>query len=135
MADEGIRIKIELNADMATESLGNLLGFIESGELMKMVGTEVAKFSRNRILSHENTAPDGSKWEPLSLAYLLGKKKTHPHQGTLQRENSLYRALRADNATKDHVEVGSSLVYTLIHQFGGKAGRGRKVTIPARPYS
>ena len=24
--------------------------------------------------------------------------------------------------------------YAAIHQFGGKAGRGRKVTIPARPF-
>ncbi|NTU42937.1 MAG: phage virion morphogenesis protein [Nitrospirales bacterium] len=30
--------------------------------------------------------------------------------------------------------VGTNKVYAAIHQFGGKAGRGRKVTIPARPF-
>jgi len=30
--------------------------------------------------------------------------------------------------------VGTNVVYAAIHQFGGKAGRGRKVTIPARPF-
>ena len=28
---------------------------------------------------------------------------------------------------------GAPVVYAAIHHFGGKAGRGRKVTIPARP--
>ncbi len=29
---------------------------------------------------------------------------------------------------------GPALPYSAIHQFGGQAGRNRKVTIPARPY-
>jgi phage virion morphogenesis protein len=32
------------------------------------------------------------------------------------------------------VAVGTNRVYAAIHQLGGQAGRGRKVTIPARPY-
>jgi len=34
----------------------------------------------------------------------------------------------------DRVEMGSALVYSAIHQFGGQAGRGKKTTIPERPY-
>ena len=34
----------------------------------------------------------------------------------------------------DSAEVGTNEPYAAIHQFGGKAGRGRKVDIPARPY-
>ncbi|MES8537205.1 phage virion morphogenesis protein, partial [Cutibacterium acnes] len=30
--------------------------------------------------------------------------------------------------------VGTNRVYARIHQLGGKAGRNRKVTIPARPF-
>ena len=40
-------------------------------------------------------------------------------------------------AASDSVTIGTtppSKDYAAIHQFGGKAGRGRKVTIPARPY-
>lgn len=29
---------------------------------------------------------------------------------------------------------GKSAAYAMIHQFGGQAGRGKKTTIPARPY-
>jgi phage virion morphogenesis protein len=32
------------------------------------------------------------------------------------------------------VRIGSNLVYAAIHQMGGKAGRNRAATIPARPY-
>lgn len=34
----------------------------------------------------------------------------------------------------DSAEVGTNEPYAAIHQFGGKAGRGRKVDIPARPF-
>ncbi|NPU85547.1 MAG: phage virion morphogenesis protein [Syntrophaceae bacterium] len=30
--------------------------------------------------------------------------------------------------------VGTNRIYAAIHQFGGKAGRGHKVAIPARPF-
>lgn len=30
--------------------------------------------------------------------------------------------------------VGTNVVYAPLHHFGGKAGRGRKVEIPARPF-
>lgn len=34
----------------------------------------------------------------------------------------------------DQAIVGTNEPYAAIHQFGGKAGRGRKVDIPARPF-
>jgi len=54
--------------------------------------------------------------------------------GILMQQPSLVRSLTYTNVTEDSVTVGASPVYALIHQMGGKAGRGRKVTIPARPY-
>ncbi|MFT4191675.1 MAG: phage virion morphogenesis protein [Comamonas sp.] len=35
--------------------------------------------------------------------------------------------------TRDGVEVGSALVYSAIHHFGGMTGRGKKTRIEARP--
>ncbi len=32
------------------------------------------------------------------------------------------------------VEFGSDAKYARLHQFGGNAGRGKKVTVPARPW-
>ncbi|WP_448377770.1 phage virion morphogenesis protein, partial [Fervidobacterium sp.] len=34
----------------------------------------------------------------------------------------------------DTIIIGTNVVYARIHQYGGYAGRGRKVRIPARPY-
>lgn len=34
----------------------------------------------------------------------------------------------------DNAMVGTNVAYAAIHQFGGKAGRGKKVDIPARPF-
>lgn len=34
----------------------------------------------------------------------------------------------------DTAAVGTNVEYAAIHQFGGKAGRGQKVDIPARPF-
>lgn len=45
----------------------------------------------------------------------------------------LRRSITYD-AKRYSVRIGTGLVYGAIHQFGGKAGRGRRVTIPARPY-
>ena len=36
--------------------------------------------------------------------------------------------------TPHSVTVGSRIKYAAIHQFGGQAGKGRKVRIPARPF-
>lgn len=36
--------------------------------------------------------------------------------------------------TNDTAIVGTNEPYAAIHQFGGKVGRGRKTTIPARPF-
>jgi len=35
---------------------------------------------------------------------------------------------------RDRAIVGPTVVYAAIHEFGGMAGRGRRVRIPARPY-
>jgi phage virion morphogenesis protein len=43
----------------------------------------------------------------------------------------MHRLAQNDEAT---VEVGSSMAYAAIHQFGGKTGKGHRTTIPARPY-
>jgi phage virion morphogenesis protein len=46
----------------------------------------------------------------------------------------LRRSIQVAEVTPRSVTIGTNLVYAAIHQFGGLAGRGRKVRIPARPY-
>ena len=77
--------------------------------------------------SFENqAAPDGAPWEPSQRALATGGQ-------TLVDSGQLLASLGVA-VLPEAVEVGSNKVYAAIHQFGGKAGRGRAVEIPARPY-
>lgn len=76
--------------------------------------------------------PEGKKWEPSARAWLDGVDdgrfgKTLVDSGELKKSID-------HMTTDDGVLIGSNKKYARIHQLGGKAGRGRKVTIPARPY-
>lgn len=51
----------------------------------------------------------------------------------LKDRGRLVRSIRR-KALPEGVAVGTNLIYGAIHQFGGPAGRGKKVQIPARPY-
>ena len=69
--------------------------------------------------------PDGVPWKPSKRVELEGGQ-TLRLTGKLQRSYT-YSAGHAS------VEVGSNDVRARIHHFGGKTGRGHKVTLPARP--
>ena len=66
-----------------------------------------------------------SPWKPT-------KKQTG--RQILIQSGRMARSTRIVTVTNNSVEVGLDPVYAAIHQFGGQAGRGHKVTIPARPY-
>ena len=98
--------------------------FVETRPLMAELGEIVLSQAQD---SFENQAtPDGTPWEPSQRALATGGQ-TLVDSGQLQA--SLGVAV-----LPEAVEVGSNKVYAAIHQFGGKAGRGRAVEIPARPY-
>jgi len=110
-------------------------------------------YERRVVENFQNlSAPDGTPWQPLSEATLhlgLAKHKGWKKNGYLSAKGKRYltgkRILRESGdlegsvhsqATKDSVTIGTGghIPYAAIQQLGGKAGRGRKVTIPARPY-
>lgn len=91
------------------------------------------------------------KWPALAEstvnARLGGKKRTFTERGTVRlaakkklgsmktlvHRGRLLRSITA-RASGSGVKWGSNVIYARIHQFGGKAGRGKSVEIPARPY-
>lgn len=103
-------------------------GLVDPSPLMKIWG-EIAKSS-----IEENFEVGGRprRWTPLSQVTVQMKGHARPLIG---RTGNLSRV--TVRAEKDRVKIGSSPAtedYAAIQQKGGKAGRGRKVTIPARPY-
>lgn len=102
-------------------------------------------------ITEDNLEAEGRpKWAPLAestkLARLGGKKafkKNGELKASAQRQLSNFRILQhsgqlASSVTPDYdsnqAVIGSSKVYAAIQHFGGEAGRGGSVELPARPY-
>ncbi|BCH55281.1 phage virion morphogenesis protein [Agrobacterium vitis] len=79
--------------------------------------------------------PDGTRWQALSQTTrdLRSQKYSNAPAAILRASGDLMNSINMQ-ASDTEVRIGSSLIYAAIHQFGGDAGRGKEVTIPARPY-
>ena len=112
------------------------------------IGEDIMERAKRRF--ETGTDPAGRRWQPNARATIeafvagrggfgkrginkkgqglaMGKKPLIGETGSLRWQ---FHVAASGNA----VTVGNSMAYAAIHQFGGKAGRGRKVTIPARPF-
>jgi len=75
-------------------------------------------------------------WTALAVGTIKQREKRRKWPGQiLQVSGSLARSVitQSDEAMA-MVGVGSEVRHAAIHQFGGRAGRGHKAVIPARPY-
>lgn len=128
---------------------------------LKALGDDIIARTQRRF--DTSSGPDGEKWQANSAATLmtlgerlvghrnkkgersyayskqggrlngkgldrLANKKPLIDQGDLRRQ--FFREVTGNNV----LTVRNSQPYAAIQQFGGKAGRGHKVTIPARPF-
>lgn len=102
--------------------------FEEFGELL------VASITKNFEVGGRYTAAGDwrggfSRWQPLSFATLENKRG----KGILLESTNLLNSINW-KADRESVVVGTNRIYAAIQQFGGKAGPGKQVKIPARPY-
>lgn len=83
----------------------------------------------------ENFEQEGRpKWQKLSKATIKERsKKGHWPGMLLQMRGELASSITSSYDSNTAI-VGTNKVYAVIHQFGGNAGKGEKVKIPARPY-
>lgn len=92
--------------------------------LLKTVGETLVSSSVQRFQDGQD--PEGKAWKV--------SKRAEAEGGQTLVDNSDLRKSIDYATTADSVLVGSNKEYAAIHQKGGQAGRGLKVTIPARPY-
>lgn len=85
--------------------------------------TAVGDFARESIRTNFDVGGRPKAWAGLKV------RAGQPLRDTGRLMNSMGR-----HVSSDKVQVGTNVVYAAIHNFGGQAGRGRKVTIPARPF-
>lgn len=117
--------------------------------LLREIGADLVQSTRERF--DTMTDPQGKKWVPLSADTQIGRlggakrvytKKMRFRKGVADKLDKMRILFRRGHlrhsitfhASRTGVEIGTNLAYGAIHQSGGKAGRGRKITIPARPY-
>ena len=121
---------------------------------MKKPMGQIGAFYERSVLENfrAQSSPDGTPWARLSQTTLmmgLGKKGRIGKKGGLTTKGKGYLLSKRilyghgdlmesvhHQASRDSVTIGSSgaIPYAAIHQFGGLAGRGRKVKIPSRPW-
>ncbi|MCL2876917.1 MAG: phage virion morphogenesis protein [Betaproteobacteria bacterium] len=115
------------------KALSNAVSPDGFADTMKEIGEDLLYSTRQRMI--QGIAPDGSQWTPLSAVTLAirrkrGRSGAKPliDTGTLKTALN-YRILPAG------VSIGTNRQGAHAHQFGtNRAGRGRKVTIPPRPF-
>jgi len=140
----GISINIEIN----DQGIQDLLSITQKRlqdltPAFKNIGEYMVR-EREELFRDEKD-PEGRPWAPLaeSTKYSIFRKKKTAKQGfrtlagkkILTQDHHLKRTVY--KAGTDQVIISpdkTSKDYAAIHQFGGKAGRGRKVFIPARPH-
>lgn len=125
-------IKITLNDTQAVKSLQQIASQLQQPRRMYgILGETLKKIHTDRF--KVETDPEGRKWKPLASRTLELKRKRGKSTKILRQDGYLADKT-AYNVSNDGVEFGSQEIYARLHQFGGKAGRGKKVTIPARPW-
>lgn len=92
--------------------------------LMASIGEALVSSTLKRFDAEEG--PDGKPWQP--------SKRAAAESGKTLTDTAELRKSIGYAATASKVMVGSKAGYARIHQMGGKAGKGHKLTVPARPY-
>ena len=124
---------ISLNWGGLKESVNRATaGIADAQGLMTNIGMAMKGQTTRRFQAGEG--PDGAAWKPLAGPRRNSKGKERKGRASPLLDTGRLRSSISFSATPSEVFVGSNIEYARIHQLGGKAGRGRKVTIPARPY-
>lgn len=117
-------IKISVDSRDLERGLSQLLQNVQNRRpMMASVATELQSMTEDNF---ESESWGGQKWKDSKRAKNEGGK-------TLQKSGQLAASLTTQSGN-DFARIGSNKVYAAIHHLGGQAGRGHKVSLPARPY-
>lgn len=125
-------LKIELQTAELDRALTRLAASVKDmTPIMRAIGGELEAATERNF--DDEGARIGAKWKPSQRA-LKTNGQTLRDTGRLVASISAGGAGHVSEVTPHSVFVGTNVEYAAIHQFGGRAGRNRKVEIPARPF-
>ena len=85
--------------------------------------------------TEENFKEEGRpKWQDLSEVTKTARRKTGHYPGQILQVSGQLALSITTQYDDESAVIGSNKVYATIQQLGGKAGKNKKVNIPARPY-
>lgn len=125
------QLKITVDAAKAQAMINHALSqATNTAPMMNSIAVELLS------LTEEAFANEGSpdKWESLAEATILSRTKKGQWPGKILQVSGALAASIQPFHSDSEAGLSSNKPYAAIHQFGGQAGRGGKVTIPARPY-
>lgn len=120
--------------------------------VLTALGDDITERTKRRF--DTSSGPDGAAWAPNSAATLGmlasrlgGQKSKVKKDGSLNAsgkrslankkpliDSGFLRQQIVPSVSGNTLTISATPAYAAIQQFGGQAGRGRKVTIPARPF-
>ena len=111
-----------------------LLELARSGENLRPLMKNIAGIFS--YATEENFKDEGrpEKWVDLSESTKKQRQKKGKWPGQILQVTTQLALSVNTFYDDDSAVIGSNLAYAAIHQLGGKAGKGKKVNIPARPY-
>lgn len=117
-------IEVTLDDADLQQGLGQLLrNATQTAPMMRGMAQELENLTKDNFASE---SWGGDKW-PQSKAAAANSRKT------LYATGELHDSINTQSGN-GYARIGSNMKYAAIHHFGGQAGRGRKLTLPARPY-
>ncbi|MGP8431997.1 phage virion morphogenesis protein [Paraburkholderia fungorum] len=119
--------------DEVSGELGRLRRRISHPDrLMRAISVELLSITEGNFAKE---ASDGDNWKKLAEETIKQRKKKGCWPGQILQISAggLAASIKPFSSAQE-AGIGVSKIYAAIHQLGGQAGRGRKVTIPARPY-
>lgn len=143
----GSFIEITANTPEISAKLRELQGAIQNlTPAFRDIGEALLNSTRKRF--EDSVAPDGTKWQALSEATLIGRAR-RASGGRLKNKDGRYSkkaalgyafakplidrgnlfGLLTVKASKQEVRIGTPLIYGATHQFGNP-----RLNIPARPF-
>lgn len=126
---EPIEIKID---DKEIQQL--LQKMISKTENLRPLMKNIAGIMHDSV--EENFDKEGrpEKWQELSEVTINERKKKGYYPSKILQTRGDLAASISSFYDDNSAVVGTNKAYAAIHQFGGKAGKNKKVEIPARPY-
>lgn len=126
-----IRFSLRIEDDEVYRTLDRVLALVnDPQQVMRGVAGIMADAAEDQFEAEGKPA-----WQELAAATIKQRTQKGTWPGKiLQVSGAGLAASVTTVTTKTSAAIGSNKVYAAIQQLGGKAGRGRKVTIPAREY-